>query len=218
MSGKIKDPPETKSAARAARLVEVAVLDDDPEFLGFMEDSLGDGDRFDVRTFSRPEPLYAALEQDPPDILLLDMKMGPLDGAAVLDEVQARKPGLCVVIVTGYPSLEDMRATFKRQVFDYVPKPFSLAQIREVLENAAEARGLGRPPRERLRDRLGRRIKLLRVERGWALKDLAARTGLSVSQASSIERGAHMPSMESLLAVCEALEVKPSELLASIDF
>jgi transcriptional regulator with XRE-family HTH domain len=69
-----------------------------------------------------------------------------------------------------------------------------------------------------LREQLGRRIKMLRVERGWSLKDLAKQSGISVSQLSSIERGAHMPSMESLLALARALETKPSELLQAIDF
>jgi transcriptional regulator with XRE-family HTH domain len=39
-----------------------------------------------------------------------------------------------------------------------------------------------------------------------------------VSQISSIERGAHMPSVESFLAICRAFDKKPSEVLASIGF
>ena len=65
---------------------------------------------------------------------------------------------------------------------------------------------------------MGHRIKLLRVERDWSLKDLAAAAKLSVSQISSIERGANLPSVESLLAICRAFERKPSEILASIGF
>jgi ribosome-binding protein aMBF1 (putative translation factor) len=111
-----------------------------------------------------------------------------------------------------------MRATFKLRVFDYLSKPFSLAQLRQTLSNATEQFGLGRTMPDRLRERLGHRIKLLRVERDWSLKDLAATTRLSVSQISSIERGANMPSVESLLALCRAFDKKPSEVLASIDF
>ncbi len=59
---------------------------------------------------------------------------------------------------------------------------------------------------------------MLRVERDWSLKDLAAFTRLSVSQISSIERGANLPSMESLLALSRAFDKKPSEILAHIDF
>ena len=58
----------------------------------------------------------------------------------------------------------------------------------------------------------------MRVERAWSLKDLAAATKLSVSQISSIERGANLPSVESLLAICQAFERKPSEILTSIGF
>jgi len=42
-----------------------------------------------------------------------------------------------VIIITGYPSsLEDMRATFKLKVSDYLAKPFSLNQLRQTLQNA----------------------------------------------------------------------------------
>ena len=136
----------------------------------------------------------------------------------MLEQLLARWPRLCVVVVTGYPSLEDMRATFKMKVFDYLAKPFSLAQLRQTLKNAVEAFGLGKKAQDRLRERLGHRIKLLRVERDWSLKDLAAAAGLSVSQISSIERGAHLPSIESLLAICGAFDKRPSDVLASIDF
>jgi transcriptional regulator with XRE-family HTH domain len=59
---------------------------------------------------------------------------------------------------------------------------------------------------------------MLRTERKWPLKDLAAAARLSVSQISSIERGTHLPSVDSLLAICQAFQEKPSDVLASIGF
>src|SRR5437588_10409745 len=111
-----------------------------------------------------------------------------------------------------------MMATFKILVFDYLPKPFSLVQLRQILQNAVIQFGLGRTLQDRLREKLGHRIKLLRVERDWSLRDLASATKLSVSQISSIERGANLPSIESFLAICRAFEKKPSEVLSSIGF
>ena len=198
--------------------VDVAILDDDPDFLNYLEDALKDEAQYAVRTFGHPEGLFAACEQRLPDIVLLDMKMGEHKGDKVLEQLQAVYPGLCVIIITGYPSLEDMRATFKMKVFDYIAKPFSLAQLRQTLQNAIEKFGFGRTDPDRLRERLGHRIKMLRVERDWSLKDLAAATRLSVSQISSIERGANLPSVESLLAISRAFDKKPSEILAYIDF
>lgn len=199
-------------------LIDVAVLDDDRDFLTYIEDLLSDEGQYAVRVFERAEELFEAAEERRPEIVLLDMKMGRTHGEEVLEKLMQRWPELCVIIATGYPSLEDMRATFKKNVFDYLAKPFTLNQLRQVLANAAERYGLGRALTGRLREKLGQRIRVLRAERGWSLKELAAATRLSVSQISSIERGANLPSMESLLAISRAFGLKPSQILASIEF
>jgi two-component system, OmpR family, response regulator len=199
-------------------LADIAVLDDDLDFRNYLEDVLKDEGVYAVRTFANSGELFAGCEDRLPDIVLLDMKMGDTTGDKVLEQLLTRWPSLCVIIITGYPSLEDMRTTFKLKVFDYVAKPFTLVQLRNVLKNAVDAFGLGRSPQDRLRERLGHSIKMLRVQRDWSLKDLATQTKLSVSQISAIERGTNMPSIESLLAICKAFEKKPSEVLASIDF
>jgi two-component system OmpR family response regulator len=199
-------------------VADIAVLDDDLDFRNYIEDFLMDENVYTVRAFANPRDLFEGCEDHVADIVLLDMKMGDVTGDRVLEQLLARWPGLCVIIITGYPSLEDMRATFKLKVFDYLAKPFSLAQLRQVLKNAVESFGLGRSPQDRLRGRLGHSIKMLRVERDWSLKDLATQTKLSVSQISAIERGANLPSIESLLAISKAFEKRPSEILAGIDF
>ena len=206
------------TATTVVASVDVAVLDDDPDFLTYIEDLLRDEGTYSARTFAHPNDLMAACEERLPDIVLLDMKMGEVRGDKVVELLLTRWPGMCVIIVTGFPSLEDMRATFKMKVFDYLAKPFSLAQFRTTLNNAVETFGLGTRPQDRLRQKLGHRIKILRVDRGWSLKELGAMTKLSVSQISSIERGAHLPSFESFLAICKAFDKRGSEVLASIDF
>jgi DNA-binding NtrC family response regulator len=199
-------------------VAHIAVLDDDPDFRTYLEDFLKDEGIYAVRVFDSATALFAGCEERVPDIVLLDMKMGDTTGDKVLEQLLARWPNICTIVITGYPSLEDMRATFKLKVFDYLAKPFSLAQLRQVLQNAVEAYGLGQAAPDRLRNRLGHAIKLLRVGKDWSLKDLASHTDLSVSQISAIERGANLPSIESLLAICAAFGKKPSELLESIEF
>lgn len=210
--------PETSTSTSLSTAANIAVLDDDPDFRTYLEDFLNDEGAYSVRVFDSASALFTGCEERVPDIVLLDMKMGDTSGDKVLEQLLARWPSVCTIVVTGYPSLEDMRATFKLKVFDYLAKPFSLAQLRQVLQNAVEAYGLGQAAPDRLRNRLGHAIKLLRVARDWSLKDLAAQTDLSVSQISAIERGANLPSIESLLAICGAFGKKPSELLGSIEF
>lgn len=208
--------PELES--QSSSLIDIAVLDDDADFRNYLEDLLRDEGSYNVHSFAHPDPLFEAGEQKPPDIVLLDMKGGDFRGDRVMEQLLAKWPQICVIVITGYPSLEDMRATFKQRAFDYLAKPFTIAQLRQTLANAVESFRLGKTPQDRLREKLGHKIKMLRVERDWSLKDLANSAKLSVSQISSIERGANLPSIESLLAICRAFEKRPSELMASIDF
>lgn len=197
--------------------LSIVALDDDADFREFIASAL-DEDGHHVRTVATPEELYLAVESSMPDIVLLDMKMGRHSGEEVLAALRERWPKLCIIVVTGYPSMETMRQTFKRDVFDYLAKPFSIEELRRTLRQAAEAFDLGRRPQDRLRAELGRQIRVARTERGWTLKELSEASGVSVSQLSSIERGAHLPSLESMLAVARAMDLAPSAWLRAAGF
>jgi DNA-binding NtrC family response regulator len=201
-------------AGQSLPALSIAALDDDADFREYLK-SLLEGDGHDVRTFSTPAALYEAIEQRQPDVLLLDMKMGRHSGEEVLADVRKRWPRLCVIVVTGYPSMDSMRQTFKQDVFDYIPKPFGADDLRRSLAQAVASLGLGQRPQDRLRAELGRQVRLARIEKGWTLKELSEASQVSVSQLSSIERGAHLPSLESLVAVALALGRKPSEWLGA---
>lgn len=199
-------------------VVEVALLDDDHDFRRSVEDFLTQEGTYKVRSFSHPEDLLLSVEEAVPDIVLLELKLGEFQGGKLIEQLHARHPGLCIIVVSASPSLESMREAFRLKIYDYLAKPSSLAQLRQVLQSAVDTYGLGRAAHQRLRQRLGHCLKMMRVERDWSLKDLSSTTKLSVSQISSIERGAHLPSFESFLALCRAFNRRPSEVLASIDF
>ena len=84
-------------------LVDVAILDDDPDFTTYLEDALRDEGQYSVRAFAHPSDLFEGMEHRAPDIVMLDMKMGEFRGERVLEQLLAKQPGLCVIIVTGYP-------------------------------------------------------------------------------------------------------------------
>lgn len=197
--------------------LSIVALDDDADFRDYLRVFLT-GDGHDVRAVATPDELFLAVESRMPDIVLLDMKMGRFSGDNVLVELRKRWPRLCVIVVTGYPSLETMRNTFKQDVFDYLSKPFSADDFRSTLRQAAVAFNLGGRPQDRLRQELGRQIKIARTEHSWTLKELSEASGVSVSQLSSIERGAHLPSLESLIAIAAALKGNASDWLRAGGF
>lgn len=197
--------------------LSIVALDDDADFREYLKGLL-ESEGHEVRAAATPDELYRLIESQRPDVLLLDMKMGRHSGEEVLRTIRERWEKLCVIIVTGYPSLDTMRATFKQDVHDYLAKPFSSDDLRQTLAQAAEAYNLGRRPQDRLRAGLGKRIRLARTERGWTLRELSEASGISVSQLSSIERGAHLPSLESLLGIAHAMDAEPSAWLADAGF
>jgi DNA-binding NtrC family response regulator len=192
-------------------------LDDDEDFREYLGGLLR-GAGHDVRTVGSAEEFYAACSHRLPDVVLLDMKMGHDSGEQVLTEIRQRWPRMCVIVVTGYPSLDSMRATFKRDVFDYLAKPFGANDLHRALAQAAAAFGLGQSPPDKLRAQLGRQIRMARTDKGWTLKELSEDSGVSISQLSAIERGAHLPSLESLIAIAEAFEQKASAWLGESGF
>lgn len=221
--------------------LSILSLDDDPDFRQYIRGLL-EAQGHEPRVAATPDEFFRACEERLPDVVLLDIKMGRHSGEAVLEEIRKRWPKLCVIVVTGYPSMESMRRTFKGVasttgspgaassagasatspggggVFDYLAKPFSLDELKTSLTQAAAAFGLGQRPQDRLRAELGRQIRLARTEKAWTLKDLSESCGISVSQLSSIERGSHLPSVESLLAVAGALGKHPSTWFEAAGF
>ena len=100
----------SEEALASVGLIDVAVLDDDFDFRNYIEDLLRDEGRYSVRTFAEQEELFTAAETRIPDIVLLDMKMGTVTGEEVVEQLLARFPEMCIIVITGYPSLENMRA------------------------------------------------------------------------------------------------------------
>lgn len=195
----------------------IYALDDDQDFREYFEGVLVQ-EGHSVRMMSEPKELFEACKMHQPDVVMLDVKMGEHSGTEVLEQIRERYPRQCVIMVTGYPTLDSMRETFRKDVFDYIPKPFAVEDLRKSLAQAVEELGLGQRPLDRLRATLGRQIRLARTERGWTLRNLSEISGVSVSQLSSIERGTHLPSVESLTSIGEALGVAPSVWFAAAGF
>lgn len=88
---------------------------------------------------SGEEGLSKALSQDY-DIVVTDLKMPGIGGMEVLSRLRKEKPETTVIIFTGYASIDTAREALKNGAFDYIPKPFTPDEIREVIKNALEAR------------------------------------------------------------------------------
>jgi DNA-binding NtrC family response regulator len=100
----------------------------------------------------------ALLERARPDVLLTDLKMPEMDGMTLLRHAHELDPALPVIMITGFATIESAVDAVKEGAFDYLPKNFSVDQLRLSVERALRHRGLqveNRNLREQLQQTLG---------------------------------------------------------------
>ncbi|KPK89625.1 MAG: hypothetical protein AMJ94_11665 [Deltaproteobacteria bacterium SM23_61] len=82
------------------------------------------------------------IAEEPPDVLLLDLKMPGLDGMEILRELKEQVPDVVSIMITGYPTIESAVKAVKMGAYDYLTKPCSPEEIRIAVARAAERRKL----------------------------------------------------------------------------
>ncbi|HLJ09604.1 MAG TPA: sigma-54 dependent transcriptional regulator [Planctomycetaceae bacterium] len=74
------------------------------------------------------------------DVAFLDLRLGREKGLDVLLSLLRLAPGLAVVVITAYATIETAVEAMRRGAFDFLPKPFTPDELRHVLDKVVEAR------------------------------------------------------------------------------
>jgi len=132
--------PKPSEEVRALPALRVLVIDDDKNIrvtLGVCLEGMG----CEVHTLASAEAALAALATAPFDLAFLDLRIGSANGLDLLPLLLAESPGLMVVVVTAYATVDTAVQAVKRGAADYLAKPFTPEQIRHVVERVAAMRG-----------------------------------------------------------------------------
>lgn len=78
------------------------------------------------------------IDQDDPDVMVLDMKMPGESGIDVLKKVKETHPKIEVIILTGHGSEDDKKQCMELGAFDYLHKPLNITELSEVIKKANE--------------------------------------------------------------------------------
>ncbi len=92
------------------------------------------------------------------DVVLTDIKMGEVDGLAVLREFRQRSPETAIVLLTAFGSMDGAIEAIKQGAYDYLAKPFKKEEVKLVVRRSLEHSRLVRENariREELRERQG---------------------------------------------------------------
>src|SRR5439155_14894051 len=156
---------------RCAKEVRILVIDDDEATCKVIEAALA-GHGFVIHTISDPALLPEALKE-PYQLIILDYVLPGQEPEQVLGYLRDHQPEASVIVVTGYPSIDSALNCLRARTYDYLTKPFQVAQLRQVVLRCLEGKGLMRMSEEALRESLGMAIRERRKSLGLTLAQMA---------------------------------------------
>jgi DNA-binding NtrC family response regulator len=119
----------------------ILVIDDEAEIREGLELLLS-SEGYSVTSAETGEAGLARLEQEPFDLLLLDVSLPGRSGLDLLRDIRQRDPHLPVVLITAYGSIDMARQAFKSGAQDYITKPWSNDELLAQIASAIEGRRL----------------------------------------------------------------------------
>jgi DNA-binding response OmpR family regulator len=121
------------------------IIDDERNVLYSLEKGLA-ADDLRIVTAPTARGGIAAVSDERPDAALLDVQLPDLSGLDALLQIRERDPKLPVIIMTAHGTAETAIEAMKRGAFDYVLKPWKLAELKQIVHGALQAGRISRVP------------------------------------------------------------------------
>jgi len=117
----------------------VLLVDDEAEFLETLVKRIKKRD-VNVTGVESGEKALEFLDEQPVDVVVLDVRMPGMDGIETLRELKKRHPLVEVIMLTGHASLEVAIEGMELGAFDYLMKPIDIDELLYKLEDAHKKR------------------------------------------------------------------------------
>jgi DNA-binding response OmpR family regulator len=93
-------------------------------------------DDYDVDMALSGEEALKKDKENPYDLIITDLMMPGISGMDLLTSLKTDRPGIKIIMVTGYPTIKTAVQSIKIGAFDYLPKPFTPKDLRGVVARA----------------------------------------------------------------------------------
>jgi DNA-binding NtrC family response regulator len=200
---------------RGSPQIKILVVDDEPDNATLFE-ALLLRQGYGVTTLADPTRVLQTLKDHDFHLVILDVMMPKMTGTEVLEQIRTFDDDIAIIIATGFPTVESAVVSLKHAASDYVRKPVDPEVFVATVKRVLDKKGITRDPEAELHRAIGRFIREGRTRQNLTLKQLARRTGLSVSLLSQIERAESSASIASLYRIASALRVRMSELFTDV--
>ena len=120
---------------------KVLIVDDEEEFAAPLAERL-QLRQYDASAVFTPEQAFSAISDDPPDVVLLDLRMPGMDGLMALKTIKNIDTKIEVIIVTGLATVENRAEALKSGAFNYVTKPIEIDELIVIIDLAKNNKDL----------------------------------------------------------------------------
>ena len=120
---------------------KILVIDDEKLIRWTLEQHLVK-EGYEVVTADSAEKGIAIINEEVPDLVLLDNRLPEMTGLELLEKINIQERGLMVIMITAYGLVETAVKAMKLGAYDYISKPFNLEEITFVIRKALEAGSL----------------------------------------------------------------------------
>jgi FixJ family two-component response regulator len=144
----------TTNVSGGVALPRVLVVDDEPAMIELLRDVVTDSLECQLITAGSVAEARRALAKQEVQVLVADVKLPDGDGTALLPILRKRNPTASAIVIPGDPTVASATAAIRQGAVDFVPKPFSAAQIVAHVRRALDAQDLA--------DRSERKLKKLK--------------------------------------------------------
>ena len=115
------------------------LLIDDQEDVRYSLQRIFDSPDIELAAASSGEEGLKVIPKFKPDLVLMDVRMGGINGLETLRKIRAGNPKLLVILMTAYGTTQTAIEAMKLGAYDYLLKPFDAVKIKDLIANALKA-------------------------------------------------------------------------------
>jgi len=123
----------------AGTIMSKLLLIDDEEDVRYSFQRIFDSPEIEFATAASGEEGLQVIPKFKPDLVLMDVRMGGINGLETLRRIRAANPKQLVILMTAYGTTQTAIEAMKLGAYDYLLKPFDAVKIKELVGNALKA-------------------------------------------------------------------------------
>ena len=109
---------------------------DDEKSIRWVLDKALSKEGISVTCFESAEALLTEIDSGQPDVVVSDIRMGGMDGLALLSRLREQHPDVPVIVMTAHSDLDSAVASIQGGAFEYIPKPFEVDEAVSIVKRA----------------------------------------------------------------------------------